>query len=81
MRRGPAAETNPWECSTLEWTPASYATNERLSEWRPWVNHGPYEYNVPGAAETFIPQHMPDAGEPEPRGGLLPVTAVAMREN
>ncbi len=59
MRRGPAAETNPWECGTLEWTPASYATNEGLGEWRPQVNHGPYEYNVPGVEHEFIMQDAP----------------------
>jgi cytochrome c oxidase subunit 1 len=59
MRRGPAAEANPWECGTLEWTPASYAMNERLGEWRPQVNHGPYEYNVPGVEKDFIMQDAP----------------------
>jgi len=59
MRRGPAAEANPWECGTLEWTPASYATNEEPGEWRPQVNHGPYEYNVSGAEKDFIRQDAP----------------------
>ena len=59
MRRGPAAETNPWECGTLEWTSASYATNEGPGDWRPQVNHGPYEYNVSGAAKGFIVQDAP----------------------
>jgi cytochrome c oxidase subunit 1 len=58
LRRGPAAEANPWECGTLEWTPASYATKE-LGEWRPQVNHGPYEYNVSGAEKDFIMQDAP----------------------
>ncbi|HEX3584890.1 MAG TPA: cbb3-type cytochrome c oxidase subunit I [Candidatus Angelobacter sp.] len=59
MRRGLAAEANPWECGTLEWTPASYATNEGLGEWRPQVNHGPYEYNVPGTEKDFVRQDAP----------------------
>jgi cytochrome c oxidase subunit 1 len=59
MRRGPAADDNPWECGTLEWTPASYATNEGSGEWRPQVNHGPYEYNVSGAEKDFIRQDAP----------------------
>jgi len=58
MRRGPAAEANPWECGTLEWTPASYSTNEGHGE-RPQVNHGPYEYNVPGVEKDFIMQDAP----------------------
>jgi hypothetical protein len=59
MRRGSAAETNPWECGTLEWTQASYATNEEPGEWRPRVNHGPYEYNVSGAEKDFTMQDAP----------------------
>jgi len=59
MRRGPAAEANPWECGTLEWTPASYATNEEAGEWRPRVNHGPYEYNTSGAEKDFTMQDAP----------------------
>ncbi len=74
--------SNPWESTTMEWAattspPLAHGNFEVL----PVVYRGPYEYNVPGATEAFIPQHMPDAVEPEPRGGLLPVTAVAMREN
>jgi cytochrome c oxidase subunit 1 len=59
MRRGPAADTNPWECGTLEWTPASYARNGEQDDWRPQVNHGPYEYNVSGAEKDFIMQDAP----------------------
>jgi cytochrome c oxidase subunit 1 len=59
MRNGPAAEANPWECGTLEWTPASYATRDGLNEWRPQVNHGPYEYNVPGTEKDFVSQDDP----------------------
>jgi cytochrome c oxidase subunit 1 len=59
MRRGTAAEANPWECGTLEWTPASYATNEEPGEWRPRVNHGPYEYNISGTEKDFILQDAP----------------------
>src|SRR5437763_7102303 len=81
-RRDEGLGSNPWEATTLAWAattspPLAHGNCERL----PAVSRGPYEYNVPGAAETFIPQHMPDAVEPEPRGGLLPVTAVAMRAN
>jgi cytochrome c oxidase subunit 1 len=74
--------SNPWESTTMEWAattspPLAHGNFEVL----PVVYRGPYEYNVPGATATFIPQHIPDAAEPEPRGGLLPATAVAMREN
>jgi len=74
--------SNPWESTTMEWAattspPLAHGNFEVLPE----VYRGPYEYNVPGEAAAFIPQHMPDATEPAPRGGLLPATAVAMREN
>jgi cytochrome c oxidase subunit 1 len=75
--------SNPWEATTMEWAattspPLAHGNFEVL----PVVYRGPYEYNVPGEAAEFIPQHMPTAPEPAPRGGsLLPTTAVAMREN
>jgi len=75
--------SNPWEATTMEW---AATTSPPLAhgnfEVMPVVHRGPYEYNVPGEAAEFIPQHMPTAPEPAPRGGtLLPSTAVAMREN
>ncbi len=74
--------SNPWEATTMEW---AATTSPPLAhgnfEVMPVVHRGPYEYNVPGEAAEFIPQHQPDAAEPAPRGGLLPATAVAMREN
>jgi cytochrome c oxidase subunit 1 len=74
--------SNPWEATTMEWAattspPLAHGNFEVL----PVVYRGPYEYNVPGEEAAFIPQHMPNAVEPAPRGGLLPATAVAMREN
>ncbi|HSY51419.1 MAG TPA: cbb3-type cytochrome c oxidase subunit I [Thermoanaerobaculia bacterium] len=75
--------SNPWESTTMEWAattspPLAHGNFEVL----PVVYRGPYEYNVPGEAAEFIPQHMPAAPAPAPRGGsLLPSTAVAMREN
>jgi cytochrome c oxidase subunit 1 len=45
--KGPAAEANPWRCSTLEWTPAGALT----------VHHGPYEYGNQGAGDDFVMQN------------------------
>ncbi|MGZ4855685.1 MAG: cytochrome c oxidase subunit I [Candidatus Angelobacter sp.] len=59
MLRGPAAEANPWECGTLEWTLASPAPAEGFGQQRLQVNHGPYQYNIPGAEEDFIAQDAP----------------------
>jgi cytochrome c oxidase subunit 1 len=59
MYKGPVAEANPWECTTLEWTLTSPAPAEGFGEQRPPVNHGPYEYNIPGADKDFVMQDAP----------------------
>ena len=59
MRKGPAAEANPWECSTLEWTLSSPAPAEGFGDRHPQVNHGPYEYNISGAEKDFVMQDAP----------------------
>ncbi|HEY2361247.1 MAG TPA: cbb3-type cytochrome c oxidase subunit I [Candidatus Angelobacter sp.] len=59
MRRGPVAAANPWECTTLEWTLLSPTPAEDFGEKQPLVNHGPYEYSVPGAEKDFIMQDAP----------------------
>lgn len=59
MLKGPAAEANPWECSTLEWTLNSPAPAEGFGNRQLQVNHGPYEYNVSGAEKDFIMQDAP----------------------
>lgn len=57
--KGPAAEANPWECTTLEWTLSSPAPAEGFGDRRPQVNHGPYEYNISGAEKDFVMQDAP----------------------
>jgi cytochrome c oxidase subunit 1 len=59
MRRGPAADANPWDCTTLEWTLPSPAPAQSFSEQPPRINHGPYEYSVPGAEKDFVMQDAP----------------------
>ncbi|MGB8131637.1 MAG: cbb3-type cytochrome c oxidase subunit I [Candidatus Angelobacter sp.] len=59
MRKGPVAEANPWECSTLEWTLKSPAPAEGFGDGRPQVNHGPYEYNISEAEKDFVMQDAP----------------------
>jgi cytochrome c oxidase subunit 1 len=59
MLKGPAAEANPWECSTLEWTLNSPAPPEGFGDRRLQVNHGPYEYNIYGAEKDFVMQDAP----------------------
>jgi cytochrome c oxidase subunit I len=59
MRRGPAADDNPWECTTLEWTLPSPTPIEGFGEEQLLVHHGPYEYSVSGAEKDFVMQDAP----------------------
>jgi len=59
MFKGPAAPDNPWECTTLEWSLASPVPPQGFGEQEPVVNHGAYEYSVPGAAKDFLMQDAP----------------------
>jgi cytochrome c oxidase subunit 1 len=56
MFKGPKASDNPWESTTLEWTTATPPPHDNFGGHTPVVNHGPYEYGVPGAAKDFIMQ-------------------------
>jgi len=47
MKRGAKAPLNPWNATTLEWTEPSHSIQ---------VNHGPYEYSVPGRPRDFVMQ-------------------------
>jgi cytochrome c oxidase subunit I len=53
MYKGPKAGVNPWNCSTLEWRDAGFGDRA------PTVEHGPYEYSVPGAEKDFVAQDAP----------------------
>ena len=57
MFKGRLAEANPWNCTTLEWTLPSPTPGEGFAGTRPEVNHGPYEYSVPGMEADFLPQN------------------------
>jgi cytochrome c oxidase subunit 1 len=59
MFKGRKAEVNPWEATTLEWTVPSPPPHDNFGGRVPVVNHGPYEYSVPGAAKDFIMQTDP----------------------
>jgi len=59
MFKGPKASDNPWESTTLEWTTATPPPHDNFGGRTPVVNHGPYEYGVPGAAKDFIMQTDP----------------------
>jgi len=59
MRKGAKAPMNPWESTTLEWTVPSPPPFDNFGGKHPVVNHGPYEYSVPGAAKDYIMQSDP----------------------
>jgi cytochrome c oxidase subunit 1 len=59
MFKGPKATDNPWEATTLEWITATPPPHDNFGGVTPVVNHGPYEYGVPGAARDFVMQTDP----------------------
>jgi len=59
MFKGPKASDNPWEATTLEWTTATPPPHDNFGGVTPVVNHGPYEYGLPGAAKDFVMQTDP----------------------
>jgi cytochrome c oxidase subunit 1 len=61
LRRGPAAEANPWECTTLEWTLPSPTPREGFGDGQPAVSHGPYEYGASETGPGFLMQDAPPA--------------------
>jgi len=56
MFKGPKASDNPWEATTLEWTTATPPPHDNFGGVTPVVNHGPYEYGVPGGAKDYVMQ-------------------------
>jgi cytochrome c oxidase subunit 1 len=59
MFKGPKATDNPWESTTLEWTTATPPPHDNFGGHTPVVNHGPYEYGVPGAPRDYVMQTDP----------------------
>jgi cytochrome c oxidase subunit I len=59
MFKGPKASDNPWEATTLEWSTATPPPHDNFGGVTPVVNHGPYEYGVPGAARDYVMQTDP----------------------
>jgi cytochrome c oxidase subunit 1 len=59
MFKGPKASDNPWEATTLEWTTTTPPPHDNFGGKTPVVNHGPYEYGVPGAPKDFVMQTDP----------------------
>ncbi len=66
---------NPWRSASLEWqTPDTPPKHGNWGPAEPIVYRWPYDYNVPGAAQDFVPQNQPppDAPRGEYRGADAP---------
>lgn len=61
---GERAQDNPWHANTLEWATSSPPPHGNF-ETVPTVYRDPYDYSVPGAAQDWVPQYVPN---PIPRG-------------
>ena len=59
MAKGRKAADNPWEATTLEWSTATPPPHDNFGGRTPVVNHGPYEYSVPGAPRDYVMQNDP----------------------
>jgi cytochrome c oxidase subunit I len=59
MMKGKKAPVNPWDATTLEWTIPSPPPFDNFAGKHPVVNHGPYEYSVPGAPKDYTMQTDP----------------------
>jgi len=59
LKKGAKAPDNPWEATTLEWSIPSPPPFDNFGGVHPVVNHGPYEYSVPGAPRDFVMQTDP----------------------
>jgi cytochrome c oxidase subunit I len=56
LRKGPVAEANPWQCTTLEWVLPSPAPREGFGAHQPVVDRGPYEYGEDETGADFLMQ-------------------------
>ncbi len=65
MFRGKVASVNPWKSNTLEWTTPVNPGHGNWAGEIPNVYRWPYDYSKPGAADDYIPQHIPFSETPE----------------
>jgi cytochrome c oxidase subunit 1 len=59
LRSGKRATANPWRSTTLEWSVPSPPPHGNFAEM-PTVYRGPYEYGLPGRADDYWPQNVPN---------------------
>lgn len=62
LRHGEKTGHNPWGATSLEWqTPQVPPVHGNWGPSLPVVHRWAYDYSVPGAAQDFIPQNVPQA--------------------
>src|SRR5262249_38461181 len=62
LRRGPLAENNPWECTTLEWSVVSPAPFDSFGDNSPVVSQAAYEYDAENAPGFVMQNAAPRQG-------------------
>ena len=67
--RGPRAERNPWQATTLEWEADSPPPHGNFGPELPEVHRWPYDFSLPGAPTDFVPQTVPAGAVPSPVHG------------
>jgi len=62
LRNGEKASGNPWGATTLEWqTPDTPPKHGNWGPELPSVHRWAYDYSVPGEAQDFTPQNVPES--------------------
>ncbi len=63
--KGKPAGGNPWKATSLEWlTPQTPPAHGNWGEKLPVVHRWAYDYSVPGVAEDYVPQTVPESEAP-----------------
>ncbi len=61
LRKSEHCERNPWHAASLEWqTPQIPPAHGNWGDKLPRVYRWAYDYSVPGVAQDYIPQNMPE---------------------
>ena len=73
LRKGPKADPNPWNATTLEWqTPDNPPKHGNWGHDLPECHRWAYDYSVPGYEQYFIPQKVPAEDAPAGRQHGVP---------
>jgi cytochrome c oxidase subunit 1 len=65
LKNGEKSGGNPWKATSLEWqTPDTPPKHGNWGHSLPEVHRWAYDYSVPGQAEDFVPQNVPESEVP-----------------